>query len=627
MERRTLLASSLRIDAGGAGGIDSAGQFVTADSGFAGGHVATSNVDIANASDDALFQSSRVGTAFDWSMPVDNGHYALILQFADVDSVAPGQRVFDISVEGSRVIAGLDVFSCAGPSAAFARSVPVTVTDGRIDVRFSAHVGEASVAQITLLPTDVPDVAAPYSWRALSDGARRTMSLGHLRQLGQDIFWYAGNYKGSLPTSLEVLAGFLGTNGEILANPMAGTDTPRGEMTDLEASAWSASLNDFVLAVTGGRTRDLKATTVLAYENPDHVTGDIGVLWGDGHVTLMPRANAASLIGFPNVRPTHVPPVWTVSPADPLILQSQDRLRQLGSALRVYETGNNGTFPSSLGMLYLAQQITDLQTFLNPRTSAPQPPSTGTPEQIAAWIDQHAGYAYFGGRSSQASNQPLLCERPDDVTGGINVGLSDGTVVFREFDWADQLLERVRPTAADLSYNVAARPWSVTGWFFGNADRIDDSALQLVNLSTGNRAAVTSLRNNWLVRTFSFGDPSSLPADGVYRLTIPAESVRNALGRSMRQAASIEFTVRIADFDRDGIVGFTDLLCLARNFGSPYGTLATGDANGDGVVNFIDLILLASRYGSSSPTAPAGATPMSDPNREQESVGLDVLSG
>jgi hypothetical protein len=53
------------------------------------------------------------------------------------------------------------------------------------------------------------------------------------------------------------------------------------------------------------------------------------------------------------------------------------------------------------------------------------------------------------------------------------------------------------------------------------------------------------------------------------------------------------------DANRDGVVGFADLLALAKNYGQQPSTddpYTSGDFNGDGMVNFADLLILAKHY-------------------------------
>lgn len=52
------------------------------------------------------------------------------------------------------------------------------------------------------------------------------------------------------------------------------------------------------------------------------------------------------------------------------------------------------------------------------------------------------------------------------------------------------------------------------------------------------------------------------------------------------------------DADRDGVVGFDDLVTVARNYGRQSGAVwETGDFNADGSVGFDDLVILARHYG------------------------------
>lgn len=58
-------------------------------------------------------------------------------------------------------------------------------------------------------------------------------------------------------------------------------------------------------------------------------------------------------------------------------------------------------------------------------------------------------------------------------------------------------------------------------------------------------------------------------------------------------------TLLPGDADRDGLVGFDDLVTLARNYARGTATWEMGDVNGDGFVGFDDLVILARNYGQS----------------------------
>ena len=115
---------------------------------------ATSNP-IANTVEDPLFQVMRQkidAVRFD----VPNGDYQVRLLFAEILGFldTPGERIFDVSIEGNLVLDDLDVFvSSGGLYSAMERTFPVTVTDGRLDVDLSQEVYSAFVSAVEVLST------------------------------------------------------------------------------------------------------------------------------------------------------------------------------------------------------------------------------------------------------------------------------------------------------------------------------------------------------------------------------------------------------------------------------------------------------------------------------------------
>jgi hypothetical protein len=65
------------------------------------------------------------------------------------------------------------------------------------------------------------------------------------------------------------------------------------------------------------------------------------------------------------------------------------------------------------------------------------------------------------------------------------------------------------------------------------------------------------------------------------------------------------------DANHDGAVDLSDLLALARNYGSNHAAWKQGDFNADGSVGFDDLLALARRYGARAPDARVSAIAMS----------------
>lgn len=124
------------------------------------GYVGSSSVrstgaDIAKTDRDPLYQDLRSGmSAYQFSVP--NGTYRVALSFAELQLKKAGGRVFSVSLEGSSVLANLDVFAAAGGRyVALDRSFLVEVTDGVLDISFAAQRGDSPIVN-AILVTEMP---------------------------------------------------------------------------------------------------------------------------------------------------------------------------------------------------------------------------------------------------------------------------------------------------------------------------------------------------------------------------------------------------------------------------------------------------------------------------------------
>jgi subtilisin family serine protease len=100
------------------------------------GNVANTNAPIDGTSDDTLYRTARRGQTeyrFD-GLPV--GKYEVELRFAEIQNRKPGQRLFDVTMEGNVVLFGLDIAGEVGQNAADDKSFIVPVNDGQLNVRF-----------------------------------------------------------------------------------------------------------------------------------------------------------------------------------------------------------------------------------------------------------------------------------------------------------------------------------------------------------------------------------------------------------------------------------------------------------------------------------------------------------
>ena len=131
----------IRINTGGPAFTDAAGQVWSADQAFSGGETYQTSVAIAGTVDDALYQTVRYWPSCSYSIPVPNGSYEVVLHFAEVWWTAANQRVFDVAMEGTVVIANLDVTAQVGAFTALVQTFPATVADGTLNVTSGGQHG------------------------------------------------------------------------------------------------------------------------------------------------------------------------------------------------------------------------------------------------------------------------------------------------------------------------------------------------------------------------------------------------------------------------------------------------------------------------------------------------------
>ncbi|HET7473966.1 MAG TPA: carboxypeptidase regulatory-like domain-containing protein [Candidatus Limnocylindrales bacterium] len=151
------------INAGGGSYVDPAhGDLYGADRAFSSGgfgYVGSSSTrsttaDIAGTTRDPLYQDLRAGmTAYRFSVP--NGTYKVDLSFAELQVAKAGGRVFSVGLEGDAVLSNFDIYALVGKNTALDRSFTVVVTDGVLDISFTAQRGDKPVVN-AILVTEMP---------------------------------------------------------------------------------------------------------------------------------------------------------------------------------------------------------------------------------------------------------------------------------------------------------------------------------------------------------------------------------------------------------------------------------------------------------------------------------------
>ena len=109
-------------------------------------------IDIRKTDLDAVYRSERYGLVA-YRVRVPNGTYKVTLMMAENSFQAGGKRVFDVAIEGRKVIDRLDLFRAAGFHTAYETQVKgIQVTDGILDLYFAAEVNHPLLNGLVIEP-------------------------------------------------------------------------------------------------------------------------------------------------------------------------------------------------------------------------------------------------------------------------------------------------------------------------------------------------------------------------------------------------------------------------------------------------------------------------------------------
>ncbi len=132
----------LRIAAGQTGAVtDAQNDTWIADADFTGGTAVVTSPAAAIAGTDspALYNGQRYGNpSFSYQFTVPDGAYTVVLKFTEQYVTGPGQRLFDVAINGAAVETQFDIYATAGAmNTAVDRTYPVTVSGGVIQIAFT----------------------------------------------------------------------------------------------------------------------------------------------------------------------------------------------------------------------------------------------------------------------------------------------------------------------------------------------------------------------------------------------------------------------------------------------------------------------------------------------------------
>jgi hypothetical protein len=135
------------------------------------------------------------------------------------------------------------------------------------------------VAAITLFVHGIhlTFLALSLAWAGASEPGNRLACASHLRRIGQSLTFYAVKYDSNYPPALDLLILHADTPAEVFACESAG--------------------GTYAYAGAGLSAESVTRDHVLAYDRPDnHAGSGINVLYGDGDVRWLERAQAEHLL-------------------------------------------------------------------------------------------------------------------------------------------------------------------------------------------------------------------------------------------------------------------------------------------------------------------------------------------
>jgi hypothetical protein len=139
----------LGINCGGPRYLDPQGMIYQADAYFSGAYTYQTAAGIGGTVDDPLYQSERFGD-FSYNIPLENGNYMVTLKFAEIFVHWSGGRVFDVEIQGQKVLHNFDIYSLAGKNRAYDITFPANVTAGVLTLGFQTIENNAKLSAILI---------------------------------------------------------------------------------------------------------------------------------------------------------------------------------------------------------------------------------------------------------------------------------------------------------------------------------------------------------------------------------------------------------------------------------------------------------------------------------------------
>jgi len=111
---------------------------------------------VSSPAPQAVYQSRRYGASFGYAIPglTPGAAYRVRLHVADYLKTGPGQRLFNVAINGTPVLTTFDIVAAGAPKRAIVEEVTVNADgSGRIGLQFNGVLDNAQVSGIEAIPT------------------------------------------------------------------------------------------------------------------------------------------------------------------------------------------------------------------------------------------------------------------------------------------------------------------------------------------------------------------------------------------------------------------------------------------------------------------------------------------
>jgi parallel beta-helix repeat protein len=141
----------IRINVGGPAYLGARRELWQADDDVVQGTPYKTTADISKTDTPELYQSGRWNSgALDYSIAVPNRVYTITLKLAEPYFTQPGQRIFDVFVNGELVVPELDILSRVAPNEALDVTFRVTVTSGALALHMVGRVDDPFLCAVEI---------------------------------------------------------------------------------------------------------------------------------------------------------------------------------------------------------------------------------------------------------------------------------------------------------------------------------------------------------------------------------------------------------------------------------------------------------------------------------------------